>query len=140
MRVVELAKNMLSKYKRFIMFCMVGVVNTAVTYIVYRILLFFNVHFEIANAIGDIAGGVNSYIWNRFWVFRDANTKTIESAPKFVITFLLYMLASWILMKVSVNLIGIDEVWAKLFVLPITTILNYFMNKVWTFSKRGKKS
>ena len=40
MRVFQFAKDMLIKYKRFIMFCMVGILNTAVTYVVYRILLY----------------------------------------------------------------------------------------------------
>jgi putative flippase GtrA len=115
---------------------MVGILNTAVTYVVYRILLYFSINFQIANAIGDIAGGVNSYLWNRFWVFKDSKVKTMESAPRFVVTFLVYMFASWLLMMLSVDFIGIDERWAKLLVLPITTILNYFMNKVWTFAKR----
>ncbi|HHT93240.1 MAG TPA: GtrA family protein [Clostridiaceae bacterium] len=136
MRVFLFAKDMLIKYKRFIMFCMVGILNTAVTYVVYRILLYFSINFQIANAIGDIAGGVNSYLWNRFWVFKDSKVKTMESAPRFVVTFLVYMFASWLLMMLSVDFIGIDERWAKLLVLPITTILNYFMNKVWTFAKR----
>ena len=114
MRVFQFAKDMLIKYKRFIMFCMVGILNTAVTYVVYRILLYFSINFQIANAIGDIAGGVNSYLWNRFWVFKDSKVKTMESAPRFVVTFLVYMFASWLLMMLSVDFIGIDERWAKL--------------------------
>lgn len=138
MNILKFTKNMIIKYKQFIMFCMVGVINTLVTYIIYMFLFKLGVNYEIANAIGDIAGGINSYIWNRFWVFKDSNTKTIESAPKFVITFLIYMFASWILMRLCVQTIGIKEEWAKLVVLPITTVLNYVMNKIWTFSKKKK--
>jgi len=143
------------KYKQFIMFCCVGVANTLVALIIYKILLelgaapyfgkiadsfadFSNVSktgILICSAIGDIAGAINSYLMNRFWVFRHNKVKTKSSILKFAVTFGVYMLASWLLMDFCISTLKIDEFIAKIVVLPITTVLNFFMSKLWTFKK-----
>lgn len=134
--IVDYIKKFFNKYKQFIMFATVGIMNTVVTFIAYTLLLKLNLTYSLANFLGDIGGGVNSYFWNRFWVFKGSKAKTIESVPKFIITFALYLTLSWLLMTLCVDYLKIGEILAKVIVLPITTIVNYLMNKLWTFKNK----
>ena len=56
---------------RFIRYCIVGAMNTAITlgviYLCHSILGWGE---YLSNVIGYIAGLINSFLWNRAWVFR----------------------------------------------------------------------
>lgn len=148
--------RMYKKYEKFIKFCVVGVLNTIVTYVVYYILVRFAgmepsalpfketpfwtwlLSFIVcANTIGDIAGGVNSYFWNSRWVFKN---KSFRSVPKFILTFIVYMLISAALMFLCVRVIGMNKYVAKIIVIPITTVINFFMSKLFAFRKKKEKT
>lgn len=138
-------KALFEKYKQFICFCIVGALNTLVAFLVYTLLAFFsgvdekNSLLLIFNIIGDIAGGVNSYLLNRFWVFQKNETTTKESLPKFIVTFCLYLGISTGLFKLCQWLLPINKYLIKIIILPITTVINYLMNKLWAFKVSAKK-
>lgn len=54
---------------RFVKFIIVGCLNTAITYICYVALRFFDFGVEVSNLIGYIVGLINSFVWNKKWVF-----------------------------------------------------------------------
>lgn len=143
--MTEKIKALFNKYKQFLSFCVVGILNTLVSLIVFSFLVFVTGVDEneasfvaiFLNIISDIAGGVNSYLWNRFWVFRKNETSTIESLPKFIVTFCVYLAISSILFSVFQWLLPVHEIIIKIIVLPITTIINFLMSKLWAF--KGKK-
>jgi putative flippase GtrA len=57
---------------RFLRFATVGVVNTAITFVVYSLCTgLLHVPAAGANVIGWVAGFVNSFLLNRAWTFRD---------------------------------------------------------------------
>lgn len=136
-------KVLFNKYKQFISFCLVGGMNTLVSLIVFTILVFItgvdnsqaSFMAILLNIISDIAGGVNSYLWNRFWVFKKSKSSTKESLPKFVITFCIYLAISSLLFSFFQWLLPVHEIIIKIIVLPVTTIINFFMNKLWAFKK-----
>ena len=137
-------KALFTKYKQFLSFCLVGGLNTLVSLIVFTILVFITgvsntesgIFAIILNIISDVAGGVNSYLWNRFWVFKKSKTSTKESLPKFILTFCVYVAISSLLFSLFQWLLPVNEIIIKIIVLPITTIVNFFMNKLWAF--KGK--
>ena len=137
-------KALFTKYKQFLSFCLVGGLNTLVSLIVFTILVFITgvsntesgIFAIILNIISDVAGGVNSYLWNRFWVFKKSKTSTKESLPKFILTFCVYVAISSLLFSLLQWLLPVNEIIIKIIVLPITTIVNFFMNKLWAF--KGK--
>ena len=137
--MMDALKALLEKYKQFISFCIVGALNTLVAFLVYTLLAFFSGVDEksslllVFNVIGDIAGGINSYLLNRFWVFRRNETTTRESLPKFIVTFCVYLGVSTGLFKLCQWLLPINKYLIKIIVLPVTTIINYLMNKLWAF-------
>ena len=149
----EFIKNMFVKHSDFVKFCIVGVMNTAVTYIVFFILVKLGMPATLtniedglwpyimsyiinANTFGDIAGGINSYFWNSRWVFKN---KSFSSVPKFILTFIVYMAISAVLMWLFVKVIGVNELLSKIIVIPVTTVVNFLMNKMFAFRKKKSK-
>lgn len=130
-------KQLFLKYKQFIFFCIVGASNTAVAIAVYSLLAslgdFKDMTLVIFSAVGDIAGAVNSYLWNRFWVFKDTKENTGKSVLKFAVTFGIYLAVSALLVGLCLSLLPINKYLAKIIVLPVTMTINYLMNKFWTF-------
>ncbi len=78
---------------QFIRFLAVGCMNTLVTLLVIFLLKSAaGINPYIANATGYVAGLINSFIWNRIWVFHSAGHRLQEAARFFVGFGLCYML------------------------------------------------
>lgn len=86
---------------QFIKYSMVGVMNTLITLIVIYVcksLLGVNEYFS--NTIGYIAGLINSFLWNRNWVFKvkeDSLNQIIRFAAGFLLCYGLQFLVVWVL-------------------------------------------
>ncbi len=117
-----------------IRFLFVGVLNTIVGYGIYAILVFFDMHYLIANTISTILGVAHSYLWNRFFTF-----KSKEKAGKEIIKFTSVYLLSYVIGTITLagfkNILHISPYLAGLFNLVITTLISYFGHKNFSFKK-----
>ncbi|MBR3289248.1 MAG: GtrA family protein, partial [Clostridia bacterium] len=95
-------KSKLSKlFQQFVKFGLVGVSNTVISLAVYYILVYFNVHPVIANAVGFVASVINSYFWNSRFVFKDKTEDNSKKAfLKVVISYGVSFLLSTVLIEV----------------------------------------
>lgn len=66
---------------QFLKFCLVGALNTLVTLCsIFICKSLFGVNEYLSNAIGYILGVINSFLWNRRWVFRSSGRIRREAA------------------------------------------------------------
>lgn len=122
--------------KQLIKFGIVGVFNTLITFAVYNILARgFGISIHVANAIGYTAGVVNSYIFNKNWVFGAKGQKDINLILKFaVVNVISYVFNAGILVVASNFILN-----KTLVQIPGTIVgmgVNFVLNKVWTFEKK----
>lgn len=142
---MEKIKALWLKYKQFILFCCVGVSNTVVALIVswlllkfcgflrFELVLFgFNLVAGTSSVVGDIAGAANSYFWNSKFVFGERNRNT---GPKFIAAFVIYAVASALLVMLVNKAFRVPEDYCKLIVTPAMLVVNFLMNKFWVFKK-----
>lgn len=84
---------------QFVRFCVVGVLNTCVTLIViYVCKSWLGVNPYLSNAIGYICGLINSFLWNKQWVFRSSSGYRGEAArfaAGFALCYALQFLVVW---------------------------------------------
>jgi putative flippase GtrA len=86
---------------QFIKFLAVGVLNTLITLVVIALcksVLHLNPY--VSNLIGYIAGLINSFIWNKTWVFRSSGKVTREALSFILgwgICYALQLLVLWLL-------------------------------------------
>ncbi len=126
---------------QFIEFCMVGISNTFISYVVYLVLVILDIHYLFAGIIGFIASVINAFYWNNKYVFARDNT---ESKPSliytFVKTFLSYaatgLVLSNALLVLWIEVIHIPHWLAPIISLFITIPLNFILSKFWTFNSR----
>lgn len=74
---------------RFVKYCTVGVLNTLLCLgVIFICKSIFDFNPYISNVLGYIAGVINSFLWNKKWVFRSDGRFGIE-AVKFICGFLI---------------------------------------------------
>jgi len=128
---------------------LVGVMNTLVTLIAIFVCKgHLGINPWVSNAIGYIAGLINSFLWNKLWVFgsRSRGNRAAAEATKFAVGFLLcyglQFLATWTL----VTPMGLGELQWNICRMTITgyglstiigmgvyTVANFVFNRLVTF-------
>ena len=147
-------KNAKSKtLMQFIRFVSVGVMNTAVTlFVIFLCKSVLNINPYVSNVAGYVAGLINSFLWNRAWVFGKKNDKMRHQALKFVIGFgvcyLLQLAVIWLMMQTSLKEreyvvftftlsgYGVATIIGNI----VYTIANFAYNKFVTFRERTEKT
>lgn len=77
-----------SPFMQFIKYAIVGVMNTLLTLVViYICKAFLMINPYVSNAIGYLLGLINSFLWNRTWVFAAGEGKIQRQAVKFFVGF-----------------------------------------------------
>jgi putative flippase GtrA len=129
---------------QFVKYCMVGVLNTLVTLVVIFVCNKLGVNEYVSNALGYICGVINSFLWNKSWVFKSKGGYSKE-AIKFLIGFgicyalqfaTLWVLNQTVLSDFKYDLYGYVITGygiATLIGNVVYTIANYIYNRFITF-------
>lgn len=117
----------------FSRFLFVGIINTLVTYIVYFVLRYFCVIPELCNAIGYIAGVINSFIWNKKWVFKTKGTDVRKEMLGFALVFVVCYGIQFFVFTILLYQFVWNEYIVQLLSMCMYTLLNYVLNKFISF-------
>lgn len=119
--------------KQAIKYGVVGVSNTLITAIVIWIMMkLLGFSDVVSNIVGYIAGVLNSFIWNKQWTFQ-SSAGWISSAVRFGIVFgICYLLQLGLLIYLNKHL-SIDPYYNQLLAMAFYTVINFIMNKFYTF-------
>ena len=130
------AKSFRAFVWQFFKFGIVGVSNTLVFFAIYYPLLHFGVHYIIAHIIGFTIGTLNAFVWNRKFVFKQAEGKKSVQLVKVFVAYGLTGILSSVFLFIMVDIIGISEYLAPIINLCFTTPTNFLLVKFWVFRKR----
>ena len=121
---------------QFLKFGLVGLGNTAISYLVYLALVYVGVYYIAASVASFAVGVLNSFFWNHKYVFKD-ETGERSVTRSLIKTYVAYaftgLIVQNVLLYVYVEALKMSEYAALFFVLPITVPLNYILNKLWAF-------
>lgn len=121
---------------QFVKFCIVGVSNTLISYVIYSILVLINIYYILASIIAFIVGITNSFYWNDKFVFATNKNKFFV----YLKTVLSYSFTGIIVHNIFLILLiekfSINKYIAPLFILIITIPLNFILNKFWAFNEK----
>lgn len=119
---------------QFMRFICVGFINTAVTYAVFTVLVeFLDTEYTWANLWGYIAGVINSFIWNKTWVFRKKNSGIFREAALFILIFAICYGIQYVCLRLLAEGAGLNEYIAQLAAMCVYTVLNFILNRTFTF-------
>lgn len=143
-----------------IKYSIVGVMNTLLTMITIWIMMhavfrpeedekISSLALSVSNMVGYIVGLVNSFLWNRSWTFK-SNNKWKPEFARFTVAFLICFLIQLVLVNILYKYAIINEFHLSSFRFKYSvsaaeicqlagiityTILNFLLNKYFTFKK-----
>ena len=120
--------------RQFARFLLVGVGNTVLSFVVYRVLLALGIWYAAAAPLAFGAGAVNGYIFNRRWTF--AARDSTQARLLYVGVALTGALSTSLLVPLFVAA-GLGKVLAYLAAIPPVTVCMFVANRLWTFADRG---
>jgi putative flippase GtrA len=120
---------------QFVKFAVVGVLNSAIQYLVFLFLYSFTgTQYLLASIIGYVAGMTNSYILNRRWTFESRNQKLLTELSRFVAVNLVSLGVNLGLLYLLVSTRVMIPQRAQVVAIVGSTLVNFVLNKVWTFA------
>jgi len=118
---------------QFLKFGIVGISNTLITALtIWLFLKVLHCSDYFANFTGYILGLINSFIWNRKWTF-ESKTKVSATLFKFIVTFAISYLFQLGNLYLLLHYTHIDPYFCQLLSIVVYTILNFVLNKTYTF-------
>lgn len=127
-------------YQTEIRYLIIGGCTTLVNFVVYlfcRDICGF--HYLLGNGIAWILSVLFAYYANRKWVFESKNAHVIKEAFMFYSSRLFSGGAEFLLLFLFVDLMQINDVFAKIVISVLVVILNYVTSKWMVFRKtKGK--
>lgn len=125
---------------QFLRFCIVGLSNTLIGYVVYSLCVFLGMHYLLANLVGFLVSVVNAFYWSNKYVFAKGNGEYRNLFWSFIKTILAYastgIVLNSILLWLLIDQWHLSEYLAPLLILMVTVPTNFIMNKYWSFKTK----
>ena len=136
-------KSLILKYREFIVYGIVGVLTTAVSWLAAFILkLFLNDQIAwqnvVINTLSWAAAIAFAYPANRKYVFESKNQNVFRECIEFVGSRITTGVMEVALMSLTVNVMNLDFWLSKLLVSVIVIVANYVLSKLVVFKIREK--
>ncbi len=133
-------------FKEFLQFGLVGVSNTIISYLLFVVTLLLvsksGVKFDyiIANIVSWLLSVLWSFYWNNKFVFKKEEGEKRNIWAALFKTYVSYgftgLILNNILSVLWVSVLHISKMLAPIINLVISIPINFFMNKLWAFSKK----
>ena len=126
------------KLRHISRFSMVGVMNTAVDFLMFTLCQsVFGIGYSISQIIGYSFGVINSFILNKKFTFDDrkVSKKTFQELLQFVIVNVVSLCVTIIAMNVLIVSLNKGVYLSKILVTLLAQITNYLGYKLWVFNE-----
>ena len=135
----EFCKEQYLKYKELINYLIIGVLTTALNYLIFAVLVNgLKLEMHLSNIIAWIVGVIFAYFTNKLFVF-ESKSFEIQVLGKEILSFGLARVFSLLLEEVIlflfVNKLGMEKLIIKLIANIIVIIVNYILSKFIIFKK-----
>ncbi|MGM0613691.1 MAG: GtrA family protein [Bacteroidota bacterium] len=123
------------RFRELFLYGVIGGASAAIDFGIYTLLTsYMDMHYQTSNVISVLCGIVNSFMLNSHF-----NFKTKDNLGKRFLYFLsigmLGLLISAGGLYIGVDLLSMKELWAKLVLIPTVALIQFLLNKYYTFRK-----
>lgn len=99
---------------KVIRFLLVGIVNTAVSYLSFLCIYYFTNVYLLSSALGYLFAVSFSYILNKCWVFKNKREMNPSEVGYFILANIISLVVSLLVLLLSVELLGFSPYLAQL--------------------------
>jgi len=128
---------------QFVKFGIVGLSNTAISYVTYALLVYLGAHYLLANGLAFVISVLNSFYWNNKYVFKKGTGEKRNPWWTLAKTFVAYaftgLFLNSLLLALFIDKMHLSPYLGPLLCLIISVPVNYVMNKFWAFRGNSKK-
>jgi len=121
--------------RQFLRFIVVGLLSTIVNYGLFYGLLSGGLHYQLASALGFLAGVGIGYPLNKKWTYDHKEEAGKKLKAKYLAVYMASLGLSLAFLYLTVDLWGIDARLANLLAIGLTTMTNFIGTKFLVFRK-----
>ena len=147
-----MSQKTIAELKKFARFCLVGMTNTAVDFVVFAlvnellkqtsfssiIVSGMNLALSVAHVTAFIVATINSFFLNKRFTFKSKDNN--KHSIKFAVVSLCALIISLVLINFFSTALKIDEYLSKLLAFCVTFTINYTGNRFWVFRSNQEVS
>ena len=124
--------------KRFIKFSVVGLSGTLVNMAVYAVAVNSGLYYLLAAVVSFLFAVTNNFYWNFRWTFKGhaAYRSRRNKYFRFLAVSLINLGVNLLLLRLFVEMLGMDKTLAQLVSIGLVSILNFIMNSRFTFGEK----
>ena len=134
--------DLLSRYRSYCRFALVGCSNTVVDFGVFTLLkAAFQLNYIVCQVAAFIAGILNSFVLNKVWTFKSktAHFDTSIELFKFVLVNLVSLGVSLVGLRYLNGTLAVNIYLAKVTVTIVTQAINYSGYRFWVFGPQTRE-
>ncbi len=136
----KMPEHIAKKTVQFVEFCVVGLSNTLISYVVYAVFVLLGWNYILGSILGFVVSVTNSFYWNNKYVFKAESGEHRSLVWAYIKTFLSYAVTGLVLANVLlviwVEVLHLPELLGPIVNLLITIPLNFILNKLWAFRSK----
>ena len=119
-------------------FTIVGLINSALTFIIFFILLkIVKINYLVSLSITWFVGILFSYIFNYVWVFKPEQKLQFKTRfAKYLTAYLTSFLINFLLITAIVESSNIDPFYVQTGLLPAIVAFNFLTSKFWSLKNK----
>ncbi len=140
---IEWTEEKWTSFMQFVKFCLVGVSNTIVSYLLNIAVLFLlkdaglSFDYVIANIVAFVLSVLWSFFWNNRFVFTKEEGKKRSVWKTLLKTYVAYSVTGIVLNNVLsylwIDVMGISKLIAPMINLIVAVPINFLLNKLWAY-------
>ena len=143
--MVEKIKELCKKYEEIIVYLIVGVLNTIVSWAAWFLCAYTILDAQVVwqnvalSVISWVVGVVFGYFMNRKYVFKSTDPQIMKEFLQFAGGRVSTWALDAVMMVLLVNALKINEAFSKIFVAVLVMIGNYLLSKFFVFKKKPEE-
>jgi len=128
---VDRKKN--SLIQQIYKFNVVGVINNALMYSLYSVMVYVGVYYEVALAVDYVFGGIFSYLFNKSFTFNDYSHHSIVSIYKMIILLASLFFVNLFVLKCLIDGFGYGYYLSQFIAIFIVSVCSFYFQKMHIF-------